>query len=212
MLYPRAEYILFDLDNTLYSARYGLEREVGYRVNQYIADYLKLPPEEARALRRERITAGRYGTTLEWLMAEEGFSAAEAYLAYIHPDNEADPLPPDPALPALLDAIPIPKAILTNSSREHAVRILKRLEIEERFTTIFDIRFNGLKGKPREDAFRRPLEALGLPPERCAFVDDVVFNVETYRAIGGSGILFDEDDKHADFPGPRITRLEELAR
>jgi putative hydrolase of the HAD superfamily len=210
---PHIEYILFDLDSTLYSARYGLETEVGRRVNEYIAARLKLPMQEAWEMRRAAITGRGYGTTLEWLLAETDFSPAQAgdYFAYIHPEHEAAALHPDPELRALLASIPLPKAILTNSSREHAVRILKRLGAEEHFTSIFDIRFNELKGKPREDAFRRPLDALGLGPERCALVDDVARNIEGYRAFGGLGILYDEFDKHPGFPGPRIRCLEELS-
>jgi putative hydrolase of the HAD superfamily len=209
---PRIEYILFDLDGTLYSARYGLEQAVGRRVNEYIAAWLKLPPEKAWKKRREGITSGGYGTTIEWLLSETGFppSRVEDYFACIHPENEADALPPDPGLAALLDSIPLPKAILSNAPHEHAVRILKRLGVERRFTSIFDIRCNGLKGKPRPGAFLRPLETLGLESPQCALVDDVPVNVESYRALGGTGILFDEYDKRRDFPGPRVTRLEEL--
>jgi putative hydrolase of the HAD superfamily len=210
---PCPRYILFDLDSTLYSKSYGLEQAVSRRVNEYIAAFFKTSLEEAWEKRRVGITSGGYGTTLEWLLAETDFpsSSVEDYFAFIHPENEADALPPDPGLSSLLDAIPLPKAILSNAPHEHAVRILKRLGVEGRFTSIFDIRFNGLKGKPRPGAFLRPLEALGVEITQCALVDDVPVNVESCRALGGTGILFDEYDKRRDFPGLRVTRLEELS-
>jgi putative hydrolase of the HAD superfamily len=45
--------ILFDLDSTLYSARFGLEQKVNRRVNEYLAGYLGLSLKEAWAVRRE---------------------------------------------------------------------------------------------------------------------------------------------------------------
>jgi putative hydrolase of the HAD superfamily len=204
-------YILFDLDNTLYSARYGLEKAVSRRVNEYIAAFLKLPLEEAMALRREGI--GGYGTTLEWLLAEKGFDPrkADGYFSFIHPEDEADALSPDPELASFLSSLDLPVAVMTNSPMEHAVRIVKKLGIETFFTSIFDIRFHRLKGKPHAEAFNRVLDALGTRAEHCLFVDDGRTYVEGYRALGGFGVLYDELDEHPEFPGPRIRAITEVA-
>jgi putative hydrolase of the HAD superfamily len=205
------EYILFDLDGTLYSARWGLEKEVNRRVNEYLTRRLRLSMDEAWALRKERIRACNYGTTLEWLRAEKGMDEAELenYFAYIHPEHEARGLPADPRLRSLLLSFARPMGILTNSPREHALRILKKLEIEDLFPSIFDIRRNGLKGKPDPDVYRQVLGELNLGAESCLFVDDVGRYVEGYRAIGGMGVYFDEDGQ-SEFPPPRIRSLEEL--
>jgi putative hydrolase of the HAD superfamily len=205
-------YLLFDLDNTLYSARHGLEETVNRRVNEYLAAFFKLSLEEAWALRRERVGSGGYGTTLEWLIAEKDFDlrAVDAYLDFIHPENDADTLSPDPELAAFLATLDLPMAIMTNSSREHALRIVNKLGIEKFFPSIFDIRFHRLKGKPHAEAFNRVLEALGTSPERCLFVDDVKTYVEGYRALGGCGVFYDELNKHPEFPGPRIRSLTEI--
>lgn len=205
-------YILFDLDNTLYSAGSGLEKAVSRRVNEYIASFLKLSVEEARTLRREGIAAGGYGTTLEWLMAEKGFDprAVDGYFSFIHPEDEADALSPDPELASFLASLGVPAAIMTNSPMKHALRIVKKLGIETFFTSIFDIRFHGLKGKPRAEAFNRVLDTLGIKAEHCLFVDDGRAYVEGYRALGGVGVLYDELDEHPEFPGPRIRALGEI--
>jgi putative hydrolase of the HAD superfamily len=205
-------YILFDLDNTLYSARQGLEKAVSRRVNEYLAAFLNLPLEEARALRRERVGSGGYGTTLEWLIAEKGFEAkaADGYFGFIHPENEADTLAPNPELASFLASLDLPMAIMTNSPREHALRIVKKLGIEAFFPSIFDIRFHRLKGKPHAEAFKRVLETLETSPERCLFVDDGRSYVEGYRALGGCGVFYDELDEHPEFPGPRIRALTEI--
>jgi len=214
-MHPSIKYILFDLDSTLYSSRWGLEQAVSSRVNDYIASYLDLPKEDARALRKERITAGKYGTTLEWLRAEKGFPDAnlEGYFAYIHPENEAEALPPDPALRAFLLSLAsrnIPMGILTNSNLEHAQRILQKLGVADLFPSIFDIRKNGLKGKPNAGAYRLALKELGVDAPSCLLVDDVLRYIEGYLAIGGTGVYLDEDNHHPEFSGFRIQNLEKL--
>ncbi|GHV51119.1 hypothetical protein AGMMS49579_05850 [Spirochaetia bacterium] len=202
------QYLLFDLDNVLYSARFGLEEKVTQRVMQYAADYLRLSTEETVILRKEGET--RYGTTLEWLMAEKGFTDIEDYYRAGHPEDEADALPADPELRNFLEALPCPKAILTNSNREHVDRILGRLGLENIFTHIFDMRWNSFKGKPRPEVFQRALGALGTKPDNTLFIDDYPRHVNGYIAIGGRGVLLDEFDVHKNYPYPRIRKLEEL--
>jgi putative hydrolase of the HAD superfamily len=201
--------LLFDLDNTLYSARYGLEENVGRRIAEYLAGYFGISPEEAVLRRRKRIAL--YGTTLEWLLAEEGFTETEAYYAAIHPQDEADTLQADPALRDFLEGLELPRAILTNSPMEHAVRILDKLQIRDLFPRIFDIRWNGFKGKPRPESFYRTLDALKTTPENTLFIDDYPRYVTGYIAIGGKGLLLDETDSYRDFPHQRIRELKELS-
>jgi putative hydrolase of the HAD superfamily len=202
--------LLFDLDNTLYSCRWGLEEGVRRRMQEFSAAFLGVSPEEAW---RQRMTGGgRYGTNLEWLMEEKGFTDVESYLAAVHPRDEADCLPPDPALRAFLADIPLPKAILTNSPREHTDLILRRLGVTDMFTRVFDIRENNFKGKPRREAFTYALDALGTAAEAALFVDDAPRYVGGFIGLGGRGLLLDETDAHPHFPYPKIRSLEELTR
>jgi putative hydrolase of the HAD superfamily len=101
-------------------------------------------------------------------------------------------------------------AILTNSPPEHAHRILHKLGVADLFPTIFDIRRNGLEGKPSLRVYRRVLAELGVAAPSCLFVDDASAYVEAYRAIGGTGVYFDEDNHRPDFPGFRIQKLEDI--
>jgi putative hydrolase of the HAD superfamily len=197
--------LLFDLDNTLYSARYGLEDNVSFRIRKFASAFLGITPEEVRKLRSANMS--RYGTCLEWLMAEKGFTDTETYLAAVHPEDEADSLPRDDALRALLAGIPIPKAVLTNSPREHADLILNKLGIADLFTHIFDIRQCGYKGKPQKEVFDNALTRLGLCADEVLFIDDNFYNVESFIALGGKGILFDENDVHGGCLLPRIREI-----
>lgn len=203
-------HILFDLDCTLYSARYGLEEKVVSRMWQYLAQYLGISVEEAAVERKKR--NDKYGTTIEWIMAEEGFTDIDDYMAKIHPEDEADSLPPDPELRRFLEELPCPCSILTNSPRSHAERIIRKLGLEGIFRNIFDIESGGYRGKPHISVYRRALDTLGLLPGEVIFIDDVRRYVDGFIAIGGRGILFDEENAHPDYPHARIKNLRELVQ
>jgi putative hydrolase of the HAD superfamily len=202
-------YILFDLDNTLYSIKTGMEEDFQRRIIAFTSRLLGITPEEALTRRREGIT--RYGTTLEWLMGDRGFTAIDEYYAAIHPAGEEACIPPDPELRLFLQSLNIPMAILTNSPREHTDRVLARIGIADLFTHIFDMRWNGNQGKPLPIAFTRALDALGSAAGNTLFVDDTPRYVRGYLDLGGRGILRDELDRHPDYPYPKIRELRELA-
>jgi putative hydrolase of the HAD superfamily len=203
-------YILFDLDNTLYSNNTGMEQGFQRRIIGFAARFLGITPEEAVARRREGLK--NYGATIEWLMGEYGFSAIDDYYAAVHPAGEEDSIPPDPELRGFLESLNIPLAILTNSPREHADRVLAKIGIAGLFTHVFDMRWNGNQGKPLPAAFTRALDALGTTPETTLFIDDTPRYVLGYLDLGGRGLLRDEMDLHKDYAHPKIRELRELTR
>jgi putative hydrolase of the HAD superfamily len=204
------KHLLFDLDNTLYSCRHGLEDNVRRRMLEFAASFLGLPSEDVWQQRMAQ--RQKYGTTLEWLMSEKGFTDVEAYFAAVHPKDEADSLPPDLRLRAFLADIPIPKAILTNSPREHADLILGKLGITDLFTHIFDIRQTAFKGKPRPEVFKHALAILDINAADVLFIDDHPDYVKGFLALGGRGILLDENNAHGGYPHPKIRELPELVQ
>ena len=107
------QHILFDLDNTLYSASNLMEQRIAERMFQFIADFLSIPLEEA--IRRQRARRQYYGTTLEWLEAEYQFNDRERYFAAVHPDSEIAELQPDPLLRDFLISLQLPMTVLTNA-------------------------------------------------------------------------------------------------
>jgi putative hydrolase of the HAD superfamily len=200
--------ILLDVDNTLYRESLGMDRDIVKRMNEYVALYLGISVTAALELRRER--ARRYGTTLEWLTVEQGFADPESFFAAVHPEGEEYCLEKDPELARALDAVELPKAVLTNSPSEHAHRVLRKLGVADRFAAIYDIRFNGLRGKPHAEAYRRACEASGVGVEETLFVDDMPKYVRGFIELGGRGLLVDEGNRFADEGLPRIRSLVEL--
>lgn len=200
--------LLFDLDNTLYSDTVGMDRDIVVRMNDFVARTLDLELSEAAEIRRERTR--HYGTTLEWLMAEHGFTEPESWFAAIHPEGEEEAIRPDPELRRLLLSLSLPKVIFTNSPMEHAERILARLGVEDLFDRVYDIRFNGLRGKPHGEAIRRVLADCGVSAPEALLVDDLPKYVRGFVEEGGHGVLLDEFDRHGEQPFLRIHSLVEL--
>ncbi len=200
--------LLLDLDNTLYSESSGMDRDIVRRMDAYVATYLGVPVREAHELRREG--SKRYGTSLEWLTVDMGFKDPESFFAAVHPEGEEDCLAPDPELGRTLDAVDLPKAVLTNSPAEHAHRVLRRLGVADRFHAVYDIRFNSLRGKPHAEAYRRACEASGASLGDTLFVDDLPKYARGFAALGGRALLVDEADRFAAEGLPRIRSLAEL--
>ncbi len=185
------QYLLFDLDETLYPASCGLLQEVGRRMTRFVCEFLKIEPDQAVDVRNELSRV--YGTTLGGLIDRYGFSDTEGYLLAVHPLDIGTFLNKDVQLPRLLKSIRLPKSILTNSPLEHAERVLDYLEIEDQFEHVFDLRFNQFQGKPEISAFERTLEALAITANQVLFVDDRLDSLLSFRKLGGQVLLIDEE-------------------
>jgi putative hydrolase of the HAD superfamily len=203
------DYLLFDLDNTLYPAASGLGLEMNRRMSVFVADYLGVEltvADELRSGARER-----YGTTLSWLRTEHGLEDVDPYMDAVHPADLSPWITDAHAQEAqsVLQEIDLPAAILTNGPREHAERVLDRLGIAGRFDRLFDLRENNFEGKPAISAYRRVIDELAITPGSTLFVDDMVQYLLPFRDLGGMVV-------HMGAPGsaahqiPAISTLRDL--
>ena len=192
------QYLLCDLDETLYPASSGLLQEVGRRMTRFVGEYLKIEPDQAVGVRNELSRV--YGTTLGGLIDRHGFNDTEVYLKAVHPLDVGTFLTKDPQLRRLLKSIRLPKSILTNSPLEHAERVLDYLEIEDQFEHVFDLRVNQFQGKPEISVFKRTLEALAINADQVLFVDDRLDSLLNFQKLGGQVLLIDEEDALGDLP------------
>lgn len=166
------EYVLFDLDDTLYTNDTGLFAELGTRLVDWVAQQLNISLEESAALRRDYFV--NYGTTMRGLLLHHPEVDIDAYLDYVHDIDISRYIAPNPALDDMLSRLNVTKAVFTNSVADWAERILQQLGVRHHFTHIIDVRAVDYQSKPHPHAFERALEILGVPASACVMVDDQV--------------------------------------
>jgi putative hydrolase of the HAD superfamily len=205
------EFIIFDLDDTLYPGNNGLMREIGFRIQTWLCQHLGLTWEEAVALRRDYYL--RYGTALGGLVAEHQIDTHE-YLAFVHDVPVDEYLGANPALDAMLAAIPLRKAIYTNATAEYGGRVLQALGVAGHFEQIVGIEETGLRNKPYPDACERMLALLGAEGPQCILVEDSARNLRPAKALGMTTVLVDGDlpDESVDYTVEGVLEVERVVK
>lgn len=180
------EFIIFDLDNTLYPRDSGMMEEMGRRIQAWVCDRLDLTWQEARDLRRTYLH--RYGTTMGGLMAEHEIKV-NGYLDFVHDIRIEDYLLPYPALGEMLAAIPLRKVVYTNATSEYGRRVLQALDILDQFERIIGIEEAGLRNKFSRRAYARMLALLETEGAACVMVEDSARNLRAAKELGLTTVL-----------------------
>jgi putative hydrolase of the HAD superfamily len=180
------EIILFDLDNTLYSAGQDLCNLVGRRITRYMVEVAGIPLGDVDDLRHSYWK--RYGLTMLGLVRHHGVDP-EDYLSYVHDVDIGGILRPDPELCRALQSLPLRRAVFTNSTMDHSKRVLNALELDGVFEEIFDIRVAGYLPKPCPEPYHAVLDRLGISASRCIMVEDSPDNLKTAKDLGMGTIL-----------------------
>lgn len=171
---------LFDLDNTLYSARCRLFEQVERRIGQFVAETFSLDPVAARALQKRYFR--EYGTTLRGLMAEHGVDPRH-FLDYVHRIDHSM-LALDAALDAALGRLEGRKLIFTNGPVSHAEQVMARLGVAHRFEAVFDIAAADFVPKPDPACYLALLARHAITPRSAALIDDIPRNLKPAHALG----------------------------
>jgi putative hydrolase of the HAD superfamily len=180
------EFIIFDLDNTLYPPGSGVMETIGHRIHVWLCRELDLTWEEATGLRREYLR--QHGTTMGGLMSEHGVDV-DHYLDFVHEIRIEEHLEPNPALVEMLERIPLRKAVYTNATSAHGRRVLRTLGVYDQFERIIGIEEVGLQNKYNRKAYERMLALLGTEGQACVMVEDSPRNLPPAKAIGMTTIL-----------------------
>ena len=180
---------IFDLDNTLYRADNGIFAQIEARMTEYVMAFLGLAREDAYARQKELYR--RYGTTLNGLMTEHG-AEPDAYLQYVH-DIDLSSLSPDPALAQAIARLPGRRFVFTNGCRDHAARILDRLQMTDLFDAVWDIRSMDFAPKPEPRAYASVVEAGQVKCGEAAMFDDIARNLVPARAMGMTTVWLKTD-------------------
>ena len=173
--------LVVDLDNTLYEANNGVFARMDAQMNAYIRRELGLNHQQADDIRVKYWK--QYGSTLKGLMQHHGHDA-EPFLQEAHDVNAHELLSPQPALHAVLQAMPQRKVIHTNGTSEHAETILEALGIREYFSKIYDIRFHQYTPKPCVDTLHKLFAQEGVLAEQVLVIDDMENNLAVAKQAG----------------------------
>jgi pyrimidine 5'-nucleotidase len=184
-------HLFFDLDDTLYPSTNGLWASIRQRMNDYMLERLRIPPEQVSVIRHQYFET--YGTTLRGLQLHYQVDADD-FLAYVHDLPVDSILAPDPELHRLLQSLSLPKWIFTNADANHAGRVLSALGVSDCFNDIIDIRSMGYVCKPDPQAYQIALDRVGeSAPERCVYLDDASRNLAPAYEMGFYTVLVSPD-------------------
>jgi len=189
---------VFDLDNTLYPSDSDLWPKIDARITLFLTFLFGLDGMSSRAL--QKYYYRRYGTTLRGLMLEHDVTADE-FLAFVH-DIDRSSLQPNHVLAAAIAALPGRRLILTNGSREHALRTAEQLGIGDMFEDIFDIVAADLVPKPAAETYQRFFERHDVDPKHSAIFEDIAHNLAVPHARGMVTTLVVPRPGQIDFRDP----------
>jgi len=171
---------VFDLDNTLYPPHSDLWPKIDMRITQFMCDLFGLDGMSCRAL--QKYYYQRYGTTMHGLIEEYGVPP-DVYLEFVH-DIDRSTIEPAPALAQAIAALPGRKLILTNASRDHALKTAEQLGLDHLFEDVFDIVAANLVPKPLAGAYSAFFDRHRIDPARAAMFEDIARNLAVPHASG----------------------------
>jgi len=176
---------VFDLDNTLYPQTSDLWPKIDMRITLFMMRMFGLDALSLRALQKHYYL--RYGTTLRGLMTVHGISASD-FLEFVH-DVDRTSLTPNHSLATAIEKLEGRKLILTNGSRDHAIKTARQLGLDHLFEEIFDIVAADFIAKPDAGAYERFFDRLKVDPQRAALFEDIDRNLIVPHQHGMTTIL-----------------------
>jgi pyrimidine 5'-nucleotidase len=204
--------IFVDCDDTLYFNNWATAVRLKNTISDFTSKRLGLEESYAWQLYKTHGTALR-GLLQEKLIPKERI---EEYLHAVH-DIPLDEIARNPELREMFLTLGVRRFVFTASSREHAMRCMKRVGVDDLFEGIIDCRDVDLVTKHDPSAFRLAMErAQVTDASRCLLLDDSIHNIKTAKSLGMKTCLvglYDRetgkriDCKEADY---EINRLIEL--
>lgn len=180
--------LFFDIDNTLYSCKAGVNELMGKYIKDYIANTLSLDDESADFLHKNYYR--QFGLAIEGLVRFNHIDAMD----YNRRVDDALPLDtilkPDPLLRQLLESVDRSKVkiwLFTNAYKTHGNRVVKLLGLDGIFDglTYCDYAVRPLVCKPKTVMFKKAMEQAGVSdPSKCYYVDDSALNCDAAVKLG----------------------------
>ena len=190
--------VIIDLD--FHDARSTLESEYLMESETFLELTRSGFKSEALSV-TEKAMIGAIGAD-EYLLAFQSGCKRPVPLETVQRLRESMLGPERPEMLELLDQLrkQVAIAAFTNTMALHWDLLTdpKRYRFPQLFQTVFASHLLG-DAKPRVDAFKKVLDALGVDPEEVVFVDDSEVNVSGARQLGIKGIVFKSPESlHAE--------------
>lgn len=188
------ECVFFDCDDSLYRNDWATAAKLNAKFGAYCSEKLGVSPERMMELFRT------HGTTLCGLVKEKHIDDASVddFLAQVH-DISLDDIPEDPKMREMLQRVAHKSWVFTAATREHAVRCLKRIGLEDLFgdriiacSSKEMINKVGYVSKHDPRCFYEAMRIAGVPLERasgCVLLDDSASNIRTANKVGWQSVL-----------------------
>lgn len=176
---------VFDLDNTLYPHHINLFAQIDRNMTEFVAELLQMEPAEAKLLQKRYYHD--HGTTLKGLMLHHNVDP-NAFLEKAHAIDYS-PLLPDPALGAVIKALPGRKFIFTNGTVSHAEAAARALGILDHFDDIFDIVAADYVPKPAGSTYDKFTQLNRIDTGHAAMFEDLPRNLMVPKALGMKTVL-----------------------
>lgn len=176
------KYLIFDLDNTLYSADIGFFKLIDKNISNYMRDKLNIREDLIEEKRLKYFK--KFGTTLKGLQLFYEIDPDD-FLKYVHDIDVSLFLKKDYELIKMLNNLNYRNIIFSNSNREYILRVLEALGIKDFFEYIIDIKELNYIPKPHLEAYKILLKKIPIKSSyNAAIIDDMVRNLKPARELG----------------------------
>jgi len=184
------KYWIFDLDNTLYSAKTKVFNQVEKRMTQYVSDKLTISMDKAKKIQKDYFH--KYNTTLNGMIENHRIDPKE-FLEFVH-KIDIDFLKKDLKLSEELKKLDGKKMIFTNGPKQHALNVTRKIGIDQHFDDIFDIVDSNFVPKPIMEPYKKLVEKHKIDPNLCVFVEDIARNLKPAYEMGMTTVWVENDE------------------
>ena len=180
---------IFDLDNTLYPPEENIFSQIDQKMTLFIADNLEISNEEAFNIQKQNFID--HGTTLAGFMNSGNDKInPDKFLEFVH-DINLSSLKEDNDLRRILLLLPGKKYIFTNGTKKHAENVLKKLNLENIFHSIFGIKEANYLPKPNIETYNLFLKIYKVDPKTSIMFEDMGRNLIPAKELGMKTVLLD---------------------
>ena len=180
---------VFDLDNTLYPPEENIFSQIDEKMTAFIAENLKISHEEAFNIQKQNFID--HGTTLAGFMNTGNNKInPDKFLEYVH-DINLSSLKADNKLREILLMLPGEKYIFTNGTKKHAENVIKRLNLENIFQSIFGIKEANYLPKPNIETYNLFLKINNIDPKTSIMFEDMGRNLIPAKELGMTTVLLE---------------------